>query len=130
MLLLQGMFARGRTVFKVVPDVVRVPLESLLEQIRENDHNTVFVVDPEKKAVLTRIKIGSADPKFAQVLEGLKSGDTVVVQGKEILSSGQPLEPMEIQRNSRPSGGKIPAEDGPRKKDSQRTDFGRGGNRS
>lgn len=130
MLLLQGMFARGRTVFKVVPDVVRVSLESLLEQIRENDRNSVFVVDPEKKAVLTRIRIGSTDPKFAQVLEGLKRGDTVVVQGKEILSSGQPLEPTEIQRNSRPSGGKVPVEDKPSEKDSQRTDFTGGENRS
>jgi membrane fusion protein, multidrug efflux system len=130
MLLLQGMFARGRTVFKVIPNVVRVPLESLLEQIRDNDYNTVFVVDGEKKAVLTRIKIGSTDPKFAQVVEGLKPGDTVVVQGKEILSSGQPLDPSGIQRNSRPPGGKMPAEDEQPKKDSQRTDFNRGENRS
>ncbi len=116
--------------FKVIPDVVRVPLESLLEQIRDNDHNSVFVVDSEKKAVLTRIKIGSTDPKFAQVLEGLKPGGHRCCAGKEILISGQPLEPTEVQRHSRPSGRKMPPEDEPRKKDSQRTDFTGGEDRS
>jgi membrane fusion protein, multidrug efflux system len=97
MMLLQGMFARGRTVHKIIPGVVRVSLESLLEQIRDNDYNTVFVVDSDNKAALTRIKIGAIDSKNAAVLEGLKPGDSVVVRGKEILSSGQPLTPTEIQ---------------------------------
>ncbi len=126
MLLLQGMFARGRTVFKVIPDVVRVPLDSLLEQIRDNDYNTVFVVNQENKAVLTRIKIGTTDPKHAVVMEGLKQGDTVVVQGKEILSSGQPLEPTEIQR-PKASRNKGQAQDDTREKESQRTDPSSGG---
>lgn len=129
-LLLQGMFARGRTVYKVIPDVVRVPLDSLLEQIRENDYNTVFLVGPETKAVLTRIKIGSTDPKHAHVLEGVKPGDVVVVQGKEILSSGQPLDPVELKRAPKASKGKVPGEDESGKKDSQQTAPAPGWNRS
>ncbi|MBI5251538.1 MAG: efflux RND transporter periplasmic adaptor subunit [Desulfomonile tiedjei] len=130
MLLLQGMFARGKTVHKVIPDVVRVPLDSLLEQIRDNDYNTVFLVGPENKAVLTRIKIGTTDPKFAAVVEGVKAGDTVVVQGKEILSSGQPLDPTEMQRTPKASRSKGPADDETTKKDSPRPNPASGGNRS
>jgi RND family efflux transporter MFP subunit len=100
MKLLQGMFARGRTVVKVIPDVARVPMEGLLEQVRENDNNTVFLVDSENKASLTRIKIGQTDHRYAQAVEGLKPGDVVVVQGKEILSSGQLLEPRDMTKSA------------------------------
>jgi RND family efflux transporter MFP subunit len=91
MMLLQGMFARGRIVVKTIPGVVRVPITALLEQVRENEANMVFLVDPDQKARLLPIKIGQRDPLYAEVLEGLSSGNKVVVQGKEILSSGQPL---------------------------------------
>jgi RND family efflux transporter MFP subunit len=96
--LLQGMFARGRIVVRVIPDVVRVPVQALLDQLRENDANTVFVVDASQKALLKRIKIGLTDPNYAQVVDGLNKGEVVVIQGKEILSSGQPLEAMEASR--------------------------------
>jgi len=97
MLLLQGMFARARIPVEVIPGVMRMPLNGLLEQVRENDFNTVFVVDPESKAKLTRIKIGATDPVFAQVLEGLKEGDMVVVRGKEALGTGQLLAPTLLE---------------------------------
>ncbi len=92
MSLLQGMFARARTLVEVVPDVLRVPLDALLEQIRENNSNSVFLVDKDGKAQMNRIKIGLTDRRYAQVTEGLKKDDIVVVQGKEILSNGQPLD--------------------------------------
>jgi len=98
MLLLQGMFARARIPVTVIPGVVRLPLTALLEQIRDKDFNTVFLVDQEKKAKLTRIKIGSSDPFNAEVLEGLKEGDTVVVRGKEALGTGQLLDPTLIEK--------------------------------
>jgi RND family efflux transporter MFP subunit len=121
MLLLQGMFARGRTVHKVISDVVRVPLESLLEQIRDYDYNTVFLVDSDRKAALVRIKIGATDTKHAAVLEGLKPGDTVVVRGKEILSSGQPLNPAEIEK-PKASRDRGQARDDTQEKEAQQAD--------
>jgi RND family efflux transporter MFP subunit len=96
--LLQGMFARAKVVVKTTPGVLRIPVDALLDQTRENDANTVFVVDKDKKAQLKRIKIGVTDPRYAQVLEGLQQGDVVVVRGKEILSSGQPLDPSDVAR--------------------------------
>jgi membrane fusion protein (multidrug efflux system) len=96
MVLLQGMFARGRIVVKTIPGVLRVPIGALMEQVRVNDTNTVFLVDQNKKAQLTRVKIGTTDPRYAQVLEGLKEREMVVVQGKEILNTGQPLKTTEL----------------------------------
>jgi len=96
MKLLQGMFARGKIVVKVTRDVLRVPLEALLDQVRENAANTMFVVDNKNSAQLTRVKLGLIDDKYSQVVQGLKKGDTVVVRGKEILSSGQPVESVGV----------------------------------
>ena len=40
---------------------------------------------------LTQIRIGETNRAYAAILEGLGAGDVVVVQGKEVLASGQPL---------------------------------------
>ncbi|MFZ5868712.1 MAG: efflux RND transporter periplasmic adaptor subunit [Thermodesulfobacteriota bacterium] len=92
MTLLQGMFARGRITYDTLKDVLRIPIAALLDQIRNNENNSVFVVGPDKKAALTRIKLGTTNRQSAQVLEGLSEGQLVVVRGKEILTSGQLIE--------------------------------------
>ncbi len=92
MQLLEGMYARGRILIKRIPDVVRIPIDALLEQVRNNDRNAVVRVGKQSQAEIARIKIGATDKKNAQVLVGLKPGDVVVVEGKEVLSNGQPLE--------------------------------------
>ncbi|MBM4328453.1 MAG: efflux RND transporter periplasmic adaptor subunit [Deltaproteobacteria bacterium] len=92
MTLLQGMFARGRITYDTLKDVLRIPLAALLDQIRNNEQNSVFVVGPDQKAVLTRIKLGTTNRQSAQVLGGLEEGQLVVVNGKEILTSGQLVE--------------------------------------
>lgn len=94
MLLLQGMYARGSTVLETVPDVVKVPILGLLDETRENEANSCFTVDEERKARLTRVKVGSMDSEFAEITEGLKVGDIVVVEGKEVIVDGQPLHTM------------------------------------
>jgi RND family efflux transporter MFP subunit len=92
MKLLEGMYARAKIVVNRIPDVTRIPIPALLEQIRNNESNSVVRVDENGKAQITRIKIGATDRNFAQVLEGLTPGDVVVVEGKEVLNSGQPLD--------------------------------------
>jgi RND family efflux transporter MFP subunit len=92
MQLLEGMYARARIVVKRIPDVVRIPIDALLEQVRSNEANAVVRVDQKAKAEIVRIKIGALDKTYAQILNGLNPGDRVVVEGKEILSSGQPVE--------------------------------------
>ncbi|MBI5571370.1 MAG: efflux RND transporter periplasmic adaptor subunit [Desulfomonile tiedjei] len=98
MAILQGMFARGRIVYESIPGTVMVPVTALLGQLRNNQYNTVFLVDNEKKAALTRVKVGANNRRYAQVLEGLNPGDAVVVQGKEILNTGQLLSITEVPK--------------------------------
>ncbi len=98
MSLFQGMFARGRVVVKTIGGAVLVPLTALLDQIRTNEQNAVVLVDGEKKAKIHPVKIGLNNQRYAQVLEGLKEGDVVVVRGKEVLTNGQPLETEEMPK--------------------------------
>jgi len=98
MALLQGMFARGRIVYQKIPGTLMVPVTALMGQLRNNEYNTVFVVDKDQKAALTRVKVGENNRRYAQVLEGLNAGDAVVVQGKEILNNGQLLSVTEVPK--------------------------------
>jgi RND family efflux transporter MFP subunit len=90
--LLEGMYARARVQVNRIPDVVRIPIDALLEQVRTNESNSVVREDKQHRAEITPIKIGITDNLYAQVLEGLTPGDLVVIEGKEVLSNGQPLE--------------------------------------
>jgi membrane fusion protein (multidrug efflux system) len=91
MSLLQGMVGRARVTYKVTPDVLKVPLIALLDELRNQSRNRVVLVDATAKARLTSIRIGLNDQENAEVLEGLKAGDKVVTRGKEVLRNDQPL---------------------------------------
>lgn len=97
MSLLQGMVGRGRIPYATRFDVVRVPLQALLEEMRNNHWNNVFLVDGDNKAKLTRIRIGGGNQDYAEVLEGTNPGDRVIVHGKEILRTGQPVQVAEAE---------------------------------
>ncbi len=98
MQLFEGMYARAEVVVNIIPDVVRIPIEALLEQVHGNDMNAVVLVNKREEAEITRIKIGDTDTQYAAVLDGVKPGDRVVVEGKEVVNSGQPLQVTETSR--------------------------------
>jgi len=98
MQLFEGMYARAEVVVKTIPDVVRIPIEALLEQVHGNELNAVVLVNKQEQAEITRIKIGDTDRHYAAVLDGVKPGDRVVVEGKEVVNSGQPLEVSETSQ--------------------------------
>ncbi len=88
MQLLEGMYARARVVVKRIPDVVRIPIDALLEQVRSNETNAVVRVDQKAQAEIARIRIGDIDKNYAQVLDGLNPGDRVVVKARKSLARG------------------------------------------
>jgi len=105
MKLFEGMYARAVVVVKTIPDVVRIPIEALLEQIHGNEMNAVVLVNRNDEAEITRINVGDTDNRYAAVLDGVKPGDRVVVEGKEVVNSGQPLEvtqmsPLQVANSS------------------------------
>ena len=93
MRLLQGMFARAAIIFDTLNDVLRIPRSALLDPVRKNDQNTVFVVSPEKKALFTKVRIGMTNRHYAEVMEGLKQGDMLIVKGKDVLTDGNAVDP-------------------------------------
>ncbi len=90
--LLQGMVGRAEIIFKTNTGVILAPLSSLMEELRVGAKNTVFVVDKQNTAKRVPISVGNMNQRFAEVLEGLKAGDLVVVNGKEVLTDGRPVQ--------------------------------------
>jgi HlyD family secretion protein len=72
-------------------DVVRVPLSALY---RRGDGWTVFRV-LDGRAVETAVRIDHRDTAFAEVLEGLKPGDTVVLHPSDQVEEGVKVEARE-----------------------------------
>ncbi len=95
MRLLEGMHGRGRIAFDRVRNKLKIPLTTLLDEIRENYRNTVFVVDNDNRAHVKKIQLGMTNRQYAEVTDGLKEGDMLVQRGKEVLTSGLLVEPVE-----------------------------------
>jgi RND family efflux transporter MFP subunit len=91
MRLLQGMFARGRVIYNDTKGVVRVPLAALMDQIRANESNRVFIAREGGKAHLRTIRLGTVNDTYAEVVEGLNEGEAVISQGKDVIGDGQPV---------------------------------------
>jgi membrane fusion protein (multidrug efflux system) len=103
-----GMFARVRTVFSTRDKALVVPEEAL---VLAGDRQMVFkVVDSEAGAKIAQrqpIKIGARMPGKAEVLDGLKEGDVIVVAGQARLMQGnnQPVRVVDLSRREGGAGG-------------------------
>ena len=72
---------------------------------RGSDGTFVFVVTPDKTASQRTVKLGVQDGDKVAVLDGLKPGDTVVVDGADRLRDGADIEiPNRTQKIAAPSG--------------------------
>jgi len=67
-----GLVRRGTTERLVVPHSAVV---------RENDSDYVFLALPDNQFRLTRVKLGQSSNGHRVVLDGLKAGETIVVEG-------------------------------------------------
>ncbi len=79
-----GMFVTCWIVVEKKEEVLRLPMESLLFK---NDQPYVFTVQ-NSTVQLRNIKLGIVDDAFAEVLDGLQSGETVVTKGRRAVSHG------------------------------------------
>ncbi len=69
----------------MVPEALSVPGDALL--FRDN-RNVVFLVEGDV-ARLREVRVGYMTPAAAEILDGLKEGDLVVVGGKDTLQDGR-----------------------------------------
>jgi membrane fusion protein (multidrug efflux system) len=91
-LLLPGQYVRVRLSQAQVPDGILLPQQAVK---RTNKGDSVIVVDAEGKPAPRQVKIGSAQGNQWIVLEGLKAGEQVVVDGfQKMTVPGAPVKPV------------------------------------
>lgn len=77
-----GMLCDVELVLSKLDDIIKVPSESL---IMSGDDYYVYVADGNK-AKKVKVTIGISDEEYTEIISGIKSGDSVIVDGKDYLS--------------------------------------------
>jgi membrane fusion protein (multidrug efflux system) len=83
-----GMFASLDLTLQLREAAIVIPEPALMSN---GDQFSVFVVDAQGMAQLRPIKVGYRLAGRAEIVEGLKAGDTVVVEGLQKLRPGAPV---------------------------------------
>ena len=90
--LLPGQYVRARLSQATLPSAMLVPQQAVT---RGNNGDTVIVVGPDNKPAPRPIKIGSQQGSNWVVLDGLKAGEKVVVDGfQKMMVPGAPVTPV------------------------------------
>jgi HlyD family secretion protein len=84
------MFARGSILIDTHRNTTLVPKDAVLFD-PVNNRTRVFIADGGGKAEERMVKIGYTDPKYAEVLSGVKPGDKVVIAGQNALQDGDKI---------------------------------------
>jgi len=75
-------------------DAVVVPASAVTLEASNTSEGTVMVVDDQNLAHETKVTIGIRTPEKIEIVEGLKGGETVVVEGNYALPDGTKVEPQ------------------------------------
>ena len=90
-LLLPGMYVRTRLVQGQIAGAMRVPQQAVT---RGPQGDTVLVVGADGKPAPRNIKVGGSIGSDWIVLDGLKAGDQVIVEGFQKMRPGAPVKPV------------------------------------
>jgi membrane fusion protein (multidrug efflux system) len=85
-----GMFGRINVDLGLRPDSILVPERAVAEL---QGKNFVWVIDADSKATQRAVKVGGQIGENALILEGLKSGDRIVVEGLQKVRESAPVQP-------------------------------------
>ena len=106
-LLRPGMFARIRVDLGVRPDSIVIPERAIVEL---QGKNFVWVVGPDDNVTQRAIKVGDLVAGGVLILEGLKSGDRIVVEGLQKVREGAAVKPMTAEEMKTAAQATAPAE--------------------
>ena len=90
-LLRGGMFGRIRVDLGVRADSILVPERAIAEM---QGRNFAWVIGPENKASQRAVKLGETIGGNVLVLDGLKAGDRIVIEGLQKVREGAVVKPM------------------------------------
>ena len=105
-ILLPGQFVRARILAGSRPDGVRIPQRAVKMTA---DGASVMVLDAKNNASARPVKVGLLSDGQWSILEGLKPGDRVVVDGAQKIQPGKPVKPVPYK----PGAPKPPAKAAP-----------------
>jgi membrane fusion protein (multidrug efflux system) len=97
-LLRPGMFARIKLDLGARPDSVLVPERAVAEL---QGRNFVWVIGPDNKASQRAVQLGYAVESNVLILEGLKAGERIVIEGIQKAREGAPVQPMTAEEFAR-----------------------------
>lgn len=97
-----GQFARVRVAVAEKENAILVPQRAIQEL---QGAKTVMVVDEQNTVALRTIKLGDKADKDVVVLEGLKPGERVIVEGMQKVRPGSQVNPATAQQASTVQGG-------------------------
>lgn len=97
--LLPGMYVRGRLEQAVNENAIIIPKQAVQ---RSTEGSTVFVIGKNNIAEVRRIKTGASHQEKWVVLEGLNTGDKVIVEGIQKIRAGAPVIPVPWEKASQP----------------------------
>ena len=83
--LLPGMFTRIRLVLETVEKAVLIPDKAII--LNTKNEPTAFVII-EEKAEARKVKLGLEQGRMVQILDGVRSGEMVIIEGNERLKDG------------------------------------------
>jgi membrane fusion protein (multidrug efflux system) len=110
-----GMFARLTLKLKQVDDAIVVPLAAL---VTTPEGDKVVFVMKDGKAIRRKVKTGIEASERIQVLDGINSGDKLIVSGHKDLKDGMDvrvIEPAKQEEKSNPVSSSLPGQDGKKK---------------
>ena len=75
-------------------DAIVVPASAVTLETSNANEGTVMVVDDQNVAHETKVTIGIRTPDKVEIVEGLKGGETVVIEGNYALPDGTKVKPQ------------------------------------
>ena len=108
-----GMFTRIKVDIGLRPDSILVPEKAVTEL---QGKNFVWVIGADNKATQRPVKVGDQSGESLLILEGLKAGERIVVEGLQKVREGSSVRPMTAAEMAQAAAAQVSAEE-PAKKE-------------
>ena len=101
--LLPGMFVRARLPRLTLPDALTVPEQAVMRDATGNA--SVSVVGKDGKVEARPVRTGDIRNGSVIILDGVKPGDTVIVEGQDRIQPGAQVKPVQWKQAAAPAAG-------------------------